>query len=210
MTKKHSKKWPFAAHVLAALASACAAPLDDEARLDDEAQAGEAADQIGVALQELGSTLNPLPARGGTGGFPVSLQGVLINGINVRSGKFVDNIQLAFYIPSQPDNRFRQGDQTGFIGPVGGDGGSPSGWQFCPDGFAAVGLQGAAGRYVDRLGLICGRVDNPASTFTTPVFGGPGGAPFFDVCGSQGFLSGADVRAGKLIDQVRGNCIAAN
>lgn len=60
------------------------------------------------------------------------------------------------------------------------------------------------------IGLICGRVDNPASTFTTPVFGGRGGAPFFDVCGSGGFLSGADVRAGKFTDQVRGNCIAAN
>jgi hypothetical protein len=96
------------------------------------------------------------------------------------------------------------------IGPFGGSGGVDRGWHYCPAGYGAIGLQGGAGSRIDRVGLICGNLNDLNDRKTTPVFGGGNGTPFYDTCGQPGFLSGISGKAGKELDRLQGQCRAAN
>jgi hypothetical protein len=176
--------------------------------------AAPAAGEIEKVQQKLGApgSLNPLPPRGGTGGRDFGIQeGGIIYGIRVNSGDRIDRIQLAYYIPSHSDNQYRDGDLIKTIGPFGGDGGDDSGWHFCPAGYGAIGLQGASGKGIDRVGLICGKIDNLDIRDSAMMLGnGNGGTPFHDICGQPGFLSGIRGKAGKELDRLQGQCRAAN
>jgi hypothetical protein len=167
----------------------------------------------GTYEQDLGApgSLSALPARGGTGGGDIGNHDVgIVYAFRVQSGALVDQMEFAYYLPSQPDNQYHQGDFFGTTGAFGGTGGSDSGWQFCPGGFGAVGLQGGSGELVDRLGMICGLISNPTQQTTTSIFGGTGGSSFFDTCSAAGFLSGVAGRAGKFVDRVQGLCRSQN
>jgi hypothetical protein len=136
----------------------------------------------------------------------------VVFGARVYSGQFAQAIELFYYIPSNPDNRYRAGDYRGSTGRIGGNSGTDSGEYYCPDGYAAVGLQGGSGLAIDRVGLVCGKIGDFSRLTSLPIFGGNGGNAFYDNCGSirsLGFLTGVRVRAGSWMDSIQGICQAS-
>jgi len=154
----------------------------------------------------------PLPQHGNAnGGRDQGLNNVgIIFGAGIYGKSLVTGLDLFYYVPSSRDNYYREGDYRGTSRRIGGDGDS-LGRFFCPAGYAAVGLQGAAGLGIDRLGLICGKIGNPSQGTDLPILGGRGGNPFKDTCNttsSTGYLTGVRVRAGMWIDSIQGFCQA--
>ena len=165
----------------------------------------------GIIRPALGApgSLSPLPFQGNpnTGVDRGFIDVGLIYAVRIYSGNFVDSIELAWYMPSQPDNFARCGDAYGATHRIGHEGGNTQDWQYCPQFWVAVGLQGASGgAAADRVGLICGQIGAPANNFTLPIFGGNGGNPFSDVCQSNGFMTGVHVRSGDWMDGIQGLC----
>lgn len=164
-----------------------------------------------VAALQLGApgTVYNLTPQGGSGGTPISLRGAIIYAIQADSGSYVDRVALGYYIPSHPDNLYRQGDTYGTLGPAGGGGGTYHDWAYCPTNEGAIGIQGSSGIYVDRLGLICSNVTSPNSNneTTLPVYGGTGGSYFYDDCGTGYLMDGVNIRSGVYVDQIQGICI---
>lgn len=169
-------------------------------------------DDVAQAQQDLDGpgSLAPLSAHGGTGGSSIgNLDKGIIYGIRGNTATWLTQLELAYYVPSQADNQRRAGDAIGTTGAIGGTTGTDSGWRYCPSGYAAIGLTGAAGQYVDRLQLVCGQIGNPTNRVTLAAVGGTGGTAFAtEVCASGGFLSGVTGRAGTAIDQIQGLCRA--
>jgi len=154
----------------------------------------------------------PLPQHGNAnGGTDQGLNNLgIIFGARVYGKSLVTGLDLIYYVPSSRDNYYREGDYRGTSGPYGRDGEDLGGY-FCPAGYAAVGLQGAAGLGIDRLGLICGKIGNSSQGTDLPVLGGRGGNPFKDTCdrtSSTGYLTGVRVRSGLWIDSIQGFCQA--
>ena len=137
----------------------------------------------------------------------------VVFGARVYSGNYANAIDLFYYIPSNSDNFYREGDYRASTGRAGGNGGTDSGDYYCPDGYAAVGLQGGSGLAIDRLGLVCGQIGDFSKLVALPIFGGNGGSPFYDNCVSTrslGFLTGVRVRGGGgWMDSIQGLCQAA-
>lgn len=153
------------------------------------------------------STTYPLPERGGTGGSPApSLTGSVIYGMRLNTGRLVDNISLAYYVPSQADNIYRSGDFYSVLGPLGGTGGTWHDWTYCPPDFGAIGIQGRAADKVDALGLICVNLRDSSQIVTLPVYGGSGGQGFNDRCGQGYLMTGVNLRTGRVVDRVQGMC----
>lgn len=136
----------------------------------------------------------------------------VVFGARVYSGTFAQAIELFYYIPSNADNYYRPGDYRASTGRIGGNGGTDSGKYYCPDGYAAVGLQGGSGLAIDRVGLVCGQIGNLSKVTSLPIFGGNGGNAFYDNCVSTrslGFLTGVRVRSSSWMDSIQGICQAA-
>jgi hypothetical protein len=99
----------------------------------------------------------------------------------------------------------------GSTGRVGNNNGADGGEYFCPEGYAAVGLQGASGLAIDRVGLVCGKIGDFSRLASMPVFGGNGGNAFYDNCGSvqsSGLMTGVRVRSGSWMDSIQVLCQA--
>jgi hypothetical protein len=136
----------------------------------------------------------------------------VVFGARIYIGNFAQAIELFYYIPSNSDNRYRVGDYRGSTGRIGGNGGTDDGEYYCPDGYAAVGLQGGSGLAIDRVGLVCGQIGDLSKLTSLPIFGGNGGKAFYDNCASTrslGFLTGVRVRSGSWMDSIQGICQAA-
>jgi hypothetical protein len=136
----------------------------------------------------------------------------VVFGARIYSGSFAQAIELFYYIPSNSDNHYRVGDYRGSTGRIGGNGGTDNGEYYCPEGYAAVGLQGASGLAIDRVGLVCGQIGDLSKVVALPIFGGNGGNAFYDNCAgtrSLGFLTGVRVRSGAWMDSIQGLCQAA-
>jgi hypothetical protein len=134
----------------------------------------------------------------------------IIFGARIYGRSLVTGLDLFYYVPSSRDNYYREGDYRGTSRRIGGDG-NYLGEVFCAAGYAAVGLQGAAGLGIDRLGLICGKIGTLSQGTDLPILGGRGGNPFKDTCNttsSTGYLTGVRVRAGAWIDSIQGFCQA--
>jgi hypothetical protein len=116
---------------------------------------------------------------------------------------------LYYYLPSEADNYYREGDYRASAGRIGNAGGIDLGGYFCPDGYGIVGFQRASGLGVDRLGFICGQISAPSRTVALPVVGGKGGTAFKETCDvttSLGLLTGIRIRSGQWMDSVQGLC----
>jgi hypothetical protein len=121
-------------------------------------------------------------------------------------------VELFYYIPSETDNFYRVGDYRASTGPIGQvKNTTDHGQYYCPEGYAGVGLQGASGLGVDRVGLVCGEIGDLSKMVALPIFGGNGGNAFSDNCASTpsiGFLTGVRVRSGMWMDSIQGLCQA--
>ena len=122
----------------------------------------------------------------------------VIFGAKIYADTMVQAIELYYYVPSNPDNLYREGDLRGATGRIaGGRKLTDNGAYYCPQGFGAVGFQGNAGLAVDRFGLVCGKIGDFSQLVALPIWGGPGGNPYSDNCSSiqsLGLLTGLRVR----------------
>ena len=160
------------------------------------------------------STILSLPQHGNvSGGADRGFINVgVVFGARVYTANLAQAIELFYYIPSNSDNYYREGDYRGSTGRIGGNSGDDNGEYYCPDGYAAVGLQGGSGLAIDRVGLVCGQIGDLSKVTSLPIFGGNGGKPFYDNCSSAhslGFLTGVRVRFGTWMDSIQGLCQAA-
>jgi hypothetical protein len=76
----------------------------------------------------------------------------------------------------------------------------------CPSGQGALGVYGAAGRYLDRVGVICGA---PLFTSVAGVSldaGGAGGQAFFDQCPAQSVVKHLTILADQAVDSIQPHC----
>ena len=75
--------------------------------------------------------------------------------------------------------------RTTVFPPEGGRG-DAAGELRCPAGMYLVGLKGGVGNWIDRIGVMCRRIDPPDYAWGVPsavgAFGGSGGAPFETLC----------------------------
>ncbi len=135
----------------------------------------------------------------------------VIFGAKVYSGNYAVAIELYYYIPSQADYLYREGDFRGSTGRIGNSSGGDGGEYYCPEGYAAVGLQGSSGLAIDRVGLVCGKIGDFSRLVAMPLFGGNGGGPFSDNCvgvQSSGFMTGVRVRSSSWMDSIQALCQA--
>lgn len=172
-------------------------------------------DDTAAVASELGSTATeqPLSPHGGGGGV---FNGhvtppAIIYGLQVNSGSFVDRITFFYYQPTRPDNRYA--GEALFAVAFGGGGGASNPSFVCPANQSIIGLRGAAGSFVDRIGVVCSDVTfpnpfSPANGFS-PVWGGPGGAFFDDRCSVGRIVDSFNVRAGSFVDNLQAICVNA-
>ena len=196
---------------------------EDIARVDAAYVGNDAG--VASAAQELSTIVRRrLPTRGS---FEAPQTGTkflsfgMMYSMTLRSGALVDRITASFYLPSQPDNRFRPSDQF-FSSSFGGTAGAPQPVQTCSAGFAAIGLRGRSGRRLDALGLVCAQIlsngePNLNNLQLHPIRGGSGGTAFNDLCGSGEWLGGLNVWSARkdsgtndIISAIQGVCYAAN
>jgi hypothetical protein len=143
------------------------------------------------------------------GGIEHAMSLGVIFGARLYGGNLLSALELYYYIPSAADNYYRADDYRASAGRVGNTGGTDLGGYFCPDGYGIVGLQGASGLGVDRLGFICGQINDPSHVVALPVAGGKGGTAFKETCDlttSLGLLTGMRIRSGLWMDSVQGLC----
>lgn len=93
---------------------------------------------------------------GGTEGSVACGAGRVVVGLIPNSGSFLDGAWILCADFTAVANGSTGSQGQGFIGGTGGTWSSP--WQ-CPQQHAAVGIHGGAGQFVDRLGLVCKRVN---------------------------------------------------
>jgi len=175
--------------------------FDPYANAAGAAQAGDAA------------PVYPLPRHGnGSGGKDRGYTNAgIIFGARMFGDHMIKAVELFYYVPSGSDMFYREGDYRGSTGRIGSENGEDLGGYYCPGGYAAVGLQGAAGLGIDRLGLVCGKIGTLSRVAALPILGGRGGNPFRDTCDptwSAGLLTGVRVRSGLWMDSIEGLCQA--
>jgi hypothetical protein len=194
-------------------------PRSDPAKGFDPRAVGKGQRKVVSATPDAGG-VNPaspivaLPPHGNVnGGVDYGFINVgVVFGARIYSGNYAQAIELFYYIPSNSDNYYRVGDYRGATGRIGGNKGDDAGEYYCPDGYAAVGLQGGSGLAIDRVGLVCGQIGDFSKLTSLPIFGGNGGNAFYDNCASTrslGFLTGVRVRASSWMDSLEGICQAA-
>lgn len=164
-------------------------------------------------LSEVAPHLLGLP-RGGSGGTRYSWPAgnKIIYQLQIHSGAYVDQLAVHYYDPSNWDNSYTYPDRTGLVGPYGGSGGVVQPYITCPNGYAAFGITGKYGKYVDALGLRCADELSPRydNSFVQGEYGGTGGGFFDDWCPDGQLLTGINMRAGTYVDQVQGLCSPAH
>jgi hypothetical protein len=202
--RKISLALPFA--LIGAAAAGCGV---DGAPNDPESS------ETSVTTDPIGSTVTeqPLVAHGGSGG---SFNGhvtpaAVIYGLQVNSGQFVDHVTFFYYQPTRADNLYA-GEPLFSVG-FGGGGGSANPSFVCPANQSIVGIRGASGQFVDRIGVECSDVTNPdpfnAANGQSPLWGGGGGTFFDDRCGVGRLVDSFNVRSASLLDNLQAICINA-
>ncbi|WP_394824024.1 hypothetical protein [Pendulispora albinea] len=163
-----------------------------------------------VTAEQVGNpgSLNPLPWVGdpNRGGDRGMIGGGVAYAVRISAGDFVDQIAVAYYHPSNPDNQYREGDAHYATNPIGHAGGVTYDWEYCPAGYAITGIHGSQGQAVDGINVICSEINNPANKRYLPVRGANRGVPFSLECEYNGFMSAVHVRAGSWMDALQGLC----
>jgi hypothetical protein len=175
---------------------------------------------LGATSQPLGSFSHVLPRRGSLNNIVDTrfLGSGMTYAMVLRTGDLVDAVSASFYTPSNPNNRYTPGDPFFLRGPAGGTAGSEQPRLECPAGFAAFGLCGRSGNRLDELGLLCAQIGSDGRPIVSTqraigAFGGNGGTPFIDTCGTGKWLSGMMVSVAlkssgtnKIVSAIQGYC----
>jgi hypothetical protein len=166
-------------------------------------------------------TESALAAHGGGGGTFTGhvTPAAVIYAVQANSGSEVDHIRFAWYQPTNAGNHYQTGNALGTTAIFGGNGGAANAWFSCPigpDGFqqGVIGIRGASGSLLDRIGVVCGNVNtpdpnDPFNSFS-PLWGGGGGGFFDDRCSPGRLMDSFNVRSGSLVDNLQGICINAH
>lgn len=203
--RRPSMVWARTTIVLSTLLLGCSGAGAEPA--DEEAADGP----IGTTVEaySLSSYWWNLPWRGGSGGTwtgPMGCQaGDVIVGLHGRGGTYVDQIGLIcakLYANGTFGPRYT-------LAPQGGGGGDPFYLQ-CPEGTAAVSIEGRAKTYLDRIDMACSQPPFTPSVvwyaYRSGDTGGDGGEWFTDRCPKDYVLRTIEMRVGSLVDAIRGNC----
>jgi hypothetical protein len=174
-----------------------------------------ATEETGVVAEPLGVNEYYLGAHGGSGGFFNGhvMPAAVVYAIQVNSGSKVDRVTFFYYQPTNEDNTYA-GESLANAS-FGGNGGSNWNDAFiCPLGQGVVGIYGASGSKVDRIGVVCSDVTHPdpfssANTYS-PTWGGNGGGFFDDRCGAETLMGSFNVRSGSLVDNLQLICVDAH
>lgn len=216
---------PASIIVFGLAAGGCAANVDAEPPSDTDLSPASSEfldeavrDESGLVVLGQTFTEAPLSPHGGNGGTFTGhvTPAAVIFGVQTISGNEVDSIRFGFYQPRWSDNVWRDGDPFDWTPWFGGGGGGTLNPIFkCPGGKGVIGLQGNAGARVDRIGVICGDVNNPNPTSAlntqSPFWGGGGGTWFGqDKCSAGRLVDSFDIRAGARLDNIRAICISAH
>lgn len=185
------------------LASACTVGEADWSEEDLAEQSSE--------LSVSNETYN-LPARGGNGGRPGSLNCApdhVAVGVYGRAGRVIDSLGLTCAILNA-DGSLGTSYDTGALGSSGGNA-----FRFtCPAGQAVVGFHGRSGGKVDQLGVFCSGVanwlDDATVEHTSSSVGGSGGTSFADACPIAYVATKLNVRTGRIVDQEQLVCSFIN
>jgi hypothetical protein len=199
--------------------------LDSEEEIAPEIGAPEPGrDVSGLTLASTRTEMT-LPARGGTGGSYVGHAGQgVIYGLGTHTTQFVNGLGIYYYMPSKPDNRYRDGDAHGSL--TYGDTatsyymGSAS-FPYnnekmleCPGNQVVIGIRGSRGSFLDSIGIVCSDSDHPdpfsPDNYLSPIHGGGGGSFFDDRCPAGYLVTGFNLRHGGYIDRLQPICIAAH
>ncbi len=177
----------------------------------------ESRDVSGLTVLGPQWTEAPLSWHGGGGGTYTGyiVPGAVIDFVRVRSGAEVDAIQFGWYKPTRADNWYSTGDQEGTTPEYGGGGGGWSSWFYCGGGKGIIGIRGSTGSRVDRIGVVCGDVNNPdptsPSNVYSPLWGGGGGGWFGeDKCTLNRLVDSFNVRSGSRLDGIQAICVNAH
>jgi hypothetical protein len=162
----------------------------------------------GAGLREIGE------AHGGGGGDPfrdVCSRGYFVDQLDGRSGTRVDALEAScseVVDSSAPAGTYAIGSETDTLPPRGGDGGDPFDIGCRPDELA-TGIIGRADNKVDRLELVCSKLEGDGSLTefgTSEPVGGTGGDEFREDCPEGEAIAGLSGRAASDIDAVRLHC----
>lgn len=218
----------FGSALMIALSAGCAVEdaqvdLSGDLSSEDDAASDDAASPGKGAPANLGPTWTEyaMPARGGGGGssFPRITGPSVIYAVRISSGALVDSIQFKWCQPSDPNNRCDlTKDANGTTFSYGGGGGGNNGWYTCGNvgnivTKGVIGIRGAYGNSIDRIGVVCGDVTSPNPTDPANphslVWGGGGGSVFTDVCPTGYLVDTFNIRSGVLLDNIQAICIRA-
>jgi hypothetical protein len=154
-------------------------------------RAGNYLDAIGLTYSPLTMLVtNQSTIFGGEGGAAFSDReipvGARVTEVRVRSGDFIDSIQLVYTLENGEP----------FEGPIhGGQGGRPSVFSLDRDEYV-IGLSGRYGRYIDSLSII-------TNSRTSAIFGGRGGNRNFRIMVPEGNqVIGLSGRSAEFLDAV--------
>ena len=155
---------------------------------------------------EEGASLSPaVPSSVANADGFVTFSGVSVLGAGTyRLRAFVNQIGFA---PGEAfSNVFQIFPSTGFVGPVGGNGGEPFGppsFATCNPGWMATAIRGRAGDDIDRTELWCSNIDGTFVGAPEPVavVGGNGGVDYGTTlsCPSGSVITGLHGRAGTVV-----------
>ncbi|MGZ3706421.1 MAG: jacalin-like lectin, partial [Bdellovibrionota bacterium] len=124
-------------------------------------------------------------------------QGVLMSGINVNGGTYVDGISGIW--------------SAGFTtttttqGPIQGNSSETFTQLTCPAGYRMTGITGRSGAYIDAIAIIC-KTQDQSQTYTSSTFGGSGGNAYTLSCPAGQFVTNLDGTSGNYLDDLYLGC----
>ena len=127
----------------------------------------------------------------------VAAPGLVLSGINVNGGTYVDGISGLWSSGFSSTNTAS--------GPIQGATNESFTQLSCPAGYRMTGIYGRSGSYIDAIGIIC-KTQDQSQTYNSAVFGGAGGSSFSLSCPAGMFATDLDGTSGGYLDELFLGC----
>jgi hypothetical protein len=133
----------------------------------------------------------------GTGFSGVGADGMILQGILVNGGNYVDGI-MGVWAARFSATSLHYGQAHGM---------SAGGYSqiSCPAGFRITGIHGKGGNYIDSIGIIC-KTEDYSQTYRSGTFGGAGGVSYELSCPAGRFATDLNGRASNYLHQLHLGC----
>jgi hypothetical protein len=169
-------------------------------------KAGALIDRVQAICGTIDGAVQTTTFAGGSGGTDFERKcplGKVVVGLGGRAGAFVDSLDVQCDFP--PDGTRRVVE---VLPRAGGPFGAVFGPVFCPNDRVAVGLQGRAAAFVDRIQLQCAVYDpTPPPSWLSQTVGGTGGSYVNLRCSGDEVLVGVRARGNAVVDRLQARCV---